>query len=126
MAITKTVRIDDKDVVFRASAAVPRMYRIKFRRDIFADLQKLSVETKGNDPENSELAIDSLEIFENISYIMAKHGAPDQVPDSVDEWLDQFNTFSIYTILPEILDLWGLNIAQQSESKKKLEQLTEK
>lgn len=126
MAITKTVRIDDKDVVFRASAAVPRMYRIKFRRDIFADLQKLSVETKGNDPENSELAIDSLEIFENISYIMAKHGAPDQVPDSVDEWLDQFNTFSIYTILPEILDLWGLNIAQQSESKKKLEQLTGK
>lgn len=126
MAITKTVRIDDKDVVFRASAAVPRMYRIKFRRDIFADLQKLSVETKGNDPENSELAIESLEIFENISYIMAKHGAPDQVPDSVDEWLDQFNTFSIYTILPEILDLWGLNIAQQSESKKKLEQLTGK
>lgn len=126
MAITKTVKIDDKDVVFRASAAVPRMYRIKFRRDIFTDLQKLSVETKGNDPENSELAIESLEIFENISYIMAKHGAPDQVPDSVDEWLDQFNTFSIYTILPEILDLWGLNIAQQSESKKKLEQLTGK
>lgn len=126
MAITKTVRIDDKDVVFRASAAVPRMYRIKFRRDIFTDLQKLSVETKGNDPKNSELAIESLEIFENISYIMAKHGAPDQVPDSVDEWLDQFNTFSIYTILPEILDLWGLNIAQQSESKKKLEQLTGK
>lgn len=126
MAITKTVRIDDKDVVFRASAAVPRMYRIKFRRDIFADLQKLSIESKGNDPENSELAIDSLEIFENISYIMAKHGAPDQVPDSVDEWLDQFNTFSIYTILPEILDLWGLNIVQQSESKKKLEQLTGK
>ena len=55
MAITKTVKIDDKDVVFRASAAVPRMYRIKFRRDIFADLQKLSVEAKGNDPENSEL-----------------------------------------------------------------------
>lgn len=126
MAITKTVKIDDKDVVFRASAAVPRMYRIKFRRDIFADLQKLSVEAKGNDPENSELAIESLEVFENISYIMAKHGAPDQVPDSVDEWLDQFNTFSIYTILPEILDLWGLNIAQQSESKKKLEQLTGK
>ena len=30
MALTKTVRIDGKDVVFRASAAVPRLYRNRF------------------------------------------------------------------------------------------------
>lgn len=26
------------------------------------------------------------------------------------EWFDQFNTFSIYQILPELIDLWGMNI----------------
>ena len=34
MAITKTVEIDGKEVIFKASAAIPRIYRIKFGRDI--------------------------------------------------------------------------------------------
>lgn len=126
MAITKTVNIDGIDVVFRASAAIPRLYRIKFRRDIYRDLQKLSVETKTNDPEASSIEIESLETFENIAYIMAKHGAPDKVPNSVDEWLEQFNTFSIYQILPEILDLWGMNTEEQSVQAKKADPPTEK
>ena len=30
MALTKTIKIDGKDVIFRASAAIPRIYRLKF------------------------------------------------------------------------------------------------
>lgn len=60
----------------------------------------------------------SLEMFENIAYIMAKHAEPDKVPDSPEEWLDEFNTFSIYQVLPEIIKLWGLNIQSDVESKK--------
>ena len=41
MAITKTVEIDGKEVIFKASAAIPRIYRIKFGRDIYKDLAKL-------------------------------------------------------------------------------------
>ena len=37
----------------------------------------------------------SLEMFENIAYIMAKHADPN-IPDTPEEWLDEFNTFSIY------------------------------
>lgn len=37
-----------------------------------------------------------------------------------DEWLEQFNTFSIYQILPELINLWGLNVQQQVDSKKNL------
>lgn len=33
---------------------------------------------------------------ENIAYIMAKHAEPDKVSDSPEEWLEEFNTFSIY------------------------------
>ena len=125
MAITKTIEIDGKDVVFKASAAVPRMYRIKFRRDIYADLMKLGKTVDDNDKENSQIALENLEIFENFAYIMAKH-ADQNVPESPDEWLEQFNTFSIYTILPQLMELWGLNIEQQVDSKKKFDQLQER
>jgi hypothetical protein len=68
----------------------------------------------------------SLEVFENIAYIMAKHADPDSVPASPDEWLEQFNTFSIYEILPQLIELWGLNIETQVESKKNIARLTGK
>lgn len=118
MALTKTIEIDGKQVTFRASAAVPRQYRIRYRRDIFVDLKTLSEAMEGQDQEHSGLDKFSLEIFENIAHCMARHADPKGVPDSPDEWLDQFQFFSIYQILPEILELWGLNVEQQVESKK--------
>ena len=50
---------------------------------------------------------------------MAKH-ADSSVPDTPEEWLDAFNTFSIYEILPQIIELWGLNTEQQVSSKKNI------
>lgn len=41
MAVTKKIEIDGKMMEFRASAAVPRLYRIKSGRDIYKDLQSL-------------------------------------------------------------------------------------
>ena len=41
MAVTKKSEIDGKEVEFRASAAVPRLYRLKFGRDIYKDLRML-------------------------------------------------------------------------------------
>ena len=51
----------------------------------------------------------SLEMFENIAYVMAKH-ADANIPDTPEEWLDGFNTFSIYQVLPQLIELWGLNV----------------
>ena len=98
MGVTKTIEIDGRDVQFKASADIPRIYRIKFRRDIYTDLNKLVNETEKNTPDDSTMSIESLEIFENIAYIMAKHADPNGVPSDVDSWLEQFNTFSIYQI----------------------------
>ena len=56
-------------------------------------------------------------MFENIAYIMAKHADP-SIPDSPEEWLDEFSTFSIYQVLPKIIELWGLNVQTDVESKK--------
>ena len=43
---------------------------------------------------------------------MAKYGDK-SVPDSLQEWLDNFSTFSIYQILPHKIELWGLNIKSE-------------
>ena len=118
MGMTKKIQIDGKDVVFKASAAIPRIYRLKFHRDIYKDLRDLEKALDSSSAEESNLDLFSLEMFENIAYIMAKHADPTAVPDSPEEWLDEFSTFSIYQVLPEIIELWGLNIQSEVESKK--------
>ena len=71
--------------------------------------------------ENSNLDMFSLEMFENIAYIMAKH-ADSSIPDTPEEWLDNFNTFSIYQVLPQLIELWGLNVKTDVEAKKNFAQ----
>ena len=44
MAIQKNITIDGIEVPFKASAAVPRLYRLKFRRDIYKDFASLKTE----------------------------------------------------------------------------------
>lgn len=126
MAIKKNITIDGLEVPFKASAAVPRLYRLKFGRDIYKDLAILQKSVKNGNAENSEMNVESLEMFENVAYIMAKHAVPENVPENPDEWLEQFNTFSIYEILPKLIELWGLNVETQAKSKKNLVRLTGK
>ena len=126
MAIQKNITIDGIDVPFKASAAVPRLYRLKFRRDIYQDFAALQKSVGEKTEDSSALDIESLEVFENIAYIMAKHAAPENVPDNPDDFLEQFNTFSIYEILPQLIDLWGLNVETQVQSKKNIARLTDR
>ena len=118
MGMTKKINIDGKDVMFKASAAIPRIYRLKFHRDIYKDLRDLEKAVDSSSEEQSSLDLFSLEMFENIAFVMAKHADPTAVPDSPEDWLDEFNTFSIYQVLPEIIELWGLNVQSEVESKK--------
>ena len=114
--IEKRIEIDGQQVPFRASAAIPRLYRSKFGQDIFQDLMKLGKTV--NSGGSGELPISDLEMFENVAYIMAKHADPGQ-PETPEEWLDQFDTFSIYEVLPQLLELWHLNISTGVAAKKK-------
>jgi hypothetical protein len=90
---------------------------MKFRRDIFRDLSKLEKSYKDRDDGTKELEIEDLEIFENVAYIMAFHADP-TIPGTIDEWLDEFDMFSIYEVLPEILELWGSNLFTDVSAKK--------
>ena len=117
MGIRKNIKIDGQEVAFKASAAIPRIYRLKFQRDIYKDLAVLEKSIGDGKEESSNLDMFSLEMFENIAFIMAKHADP-SIPDTPEEWLDNFNTFSIYQVLPQLIELWGLNVKTDVESKK--------
>lgn len=121
MGIRKEIEIDGKMVAFKASAAIPRIYRLKFQRDIYKDLSALEKSIGDGDAKASNLDMFSLEMFENIAFIMAKHADP-TIPDTPEEWLDQFNTCSIYQILPQLIELWGLNVKTDVEAKKNFAQ----
>ena len=81
------IEIDGQMVAFKASAAIPRIYRLKFQRDIYKDLAVLEKSIGDGKEESSNLDMFSLEMFENIAFIMAKHADP-SIPDTPEEWLD--------------------------------------
>lgn len=115
----KTVNIDGKDVKFRATARTPRLYRALIGRDMISDMNRLQKAFNPDNSDDSNLDSINLQIFEDTAYIMARHANPDMEEKTPDEWLDTFDMFSIYEVLPHILELWSINTKQTSQSKKK-------
>ena len=68
MGVRRNIEIDGKEVAFKASAAIPRIYRLKFQRDIYKDIAQLEKSLGDNTEEESNLDLFSLEMFENIAY----------------------------------------------------------
>lgn len=138
--MTRTVTIDGREVKLRASASIPRLYRIKFRRDIMQDMVTIrkamenasgaaqDALTAASEPGEDRgpaggdgpscIPLECLEMFENVAYLMAKHADP-SVPGTVEEWLDGFDTFSIYSVFPVISEMWEDNIRTMSVPAKK-------
>lgn len=115
----KIIKIDGKDVKFRATARTPRLYRGIIGRDMIQDMNRLMKAYNHKKKSEDELDIIDLQIFEDVAYVMARHAAPDMPEKTADEWLDGFDMFSIYEVLPPILELWTINTQQTSRSKKK-------
>ena len=126
--MNKIVEIDGREVGFKASALIPRIYRHRIGRDMVSDMNKLRKAYKKvmdlpedatqEEKEDARLSVIDLEIFENAAWVMAKHYDPG-VEETPEEWLDTFETFSIYQILPHILELWAINNKTTSIPKKK-------
>lgn len=124
----KTIHIDGKDVPFKATGSTLRLYRFKFGRDLLVDFAKMYEEVQeivrkaaGNQTAAvKSLSPEALTTFENVAYIMARQADP-EVPNDPDEWLDGFTMFSIYEVLPEIVELWNVSQMSTGEQKKKLE-----
>ena len=124
----KTVTVGGKEVRMRASALIPRLYRIKFGRDMISDMRQLQkayqkasdlpADATEEERQDAQLSVLDLTIFENVAYTMAKH-ADKSLPATPDEWLDSIDgIFSVYDVLPQILELWGMSNRTTSVAKK--------
>ena len=113
----RTVLIDDKEMRMRATARTPRLYRAMLGRDMVADMRRLKAAYEKAAAGGEFDALD-LTIFENAAWIMLKQGGED-VKGSPDEWLDSIDgIFSVYEVLPQIIDLWQYNNATTATPKK--------
>lgn len=116
----KIIEICGKEVKFRATARTPRLYRMIIGRDMIVDMNKLKKAfDKIEKGEAESFDIIDLQIFEDTAYIMARHADPEMNEKTPEEWLDTFDMFSIYEILPQIFELWAMNTKQTSTPKKK-------
>ena len=127
----RTIVIGGSELRMRASALIPRLYRFRFGRDLIKDMSQLeesykkalAVSEKENatdeEKKEAQLSIFDLTIFENVSWVMAKAADP-EVPNDPDEWLDRIDgVFSIYEVLPQILELWMAGLETTSTPRKK-------
>lgn len=115
----KTVMIGNKKVKFNSSAGILRLYRKEFGRDLLIDMAKVEAALQRKNDGSSVIPIENLQIFEDLAYIYAKHADPEGVPDTPEEWLDQFEIMDIYSIYPEILSMWVEENKSVSKLKKK-------
>ncbi|PFW87248.1 hypothetical protein COL32_27580 [Bacillus pseudomycoides] len=108
----KTITIDGKQVRLRSTAATVKRYKAQFRRDLFADMMGLGAISTVTSQDGSQSTIDlsnvnlsrvDFEVIYDLVWLYAKTANPD-IPDPIT-WLDGFDEFPIYDIMPEIDDM---------------------
>ena len=106
--LEKKITIDGKEVAFKTSAALPRIYREKFKSDVFVEIDKIREEAKKNKKKKAKVATpyEAMDTVEQLAYCMAKHADP-SIPDDINEWLSQFSSTAIYHIGKEVMLMWN-------------------
>ena len=106
--IEKVIDIDGHQMHLKSTAGTLRHYRNYFGRDLIKDAIKLQSKMKKVKNKEEQFDLMDLGMYEEIAWSMAKTADPNVKP--IDSWLDDFDTFSIYKILPEIMDLLIANL----------------
>lgn len=114
----KIIRIDDRDVKFKSTAGTPIRYKMQFKSEMMDDLQSLNEKMQEVKVGKASFSFNDLRIFEQIAWAMVKTADPNTPP--MENWLDDFEMFSIYTILPELEDLILANFKSTDGQKKNI------
>ena len=101
----KTIEIDGKQVSFKSTAATPLRYKAQFGRDYFSEILKMEELTKIKKTKNKAETLAKIDFntFYNIIWVLAKT-ADKKIPEPL-EWLDTFEEFPLFEIIPQIQDL---------------------
>ena len=103
----RTIIIDGKEVTFKATARTPLLYKQYIQNDLFTDLNRAQ-------GDQSVMA----EVFSNLAYVMAKQADP--TIGDIEEWFDQFEMFSLFSALPQLSEMWQVEMSTSVEPKKKV------
>lgn len=109
----RTVTMGGKPVKLRATAALPRVFRATYGTDFFAELKRIK---DGADADAGA----SLELIENLAFVMARSADPDGTPPDIVDWLDGFDDpLAISEIAGDVIDLYKANAKTTAIPKKK-------
>ena len=101
----KTIEIDGKQVRFKYTAETTLRYKAQFGRYYFSEILKMEELTKikKTKKQAETLAKIDFNTFYNIIWVLAKT-ADKKIPEPL-EWLDTFEEFPLFEIIPQIQDL---------------------
>lgn len=116
----KIIKISGKDIKLASTAGTLYKYRVNFHRDFLKDLVHLDKKLKEIKhstckDQYAEFNALELEVFEQMAWTMAKTADPSCPP--IENWLDNFETFGIYEVLPEIMEIASSNFNTGEEKK---------
>lgn len=122
----KIVSVGEKKVVLRATAALPRVYRSIFGRDVFKDITPMLERYQKIDPEKTDeismvnqIGDHDMETLENLTFAMAWMGMPDVQTMEPLEWFDGFSSSELAVMEKEAFTLWVMDNYTIEETKKK-------
>lgn len=112
----KTINVGGRDIPFKATASTPRRYRAQTGKDLLKDLYAISAaSSNGGAVDFSKIDTD---VLMQLAYTMAKQADP-EVPDDINDWLDEFEPMDVLNACGEILMLWGASQKPIEKTKKK-------
>ena len=94
------INIDGRDVPFVANAATVIYYKDKTGGDLFNDF------TTDDTGIGYSTAL-------KLAYVMAWQADKKNTPDTLEEWLDSFDTFDMETVLTECVSLWSKSLKME-------------
>ena len=115
----RAFNIGGRDVAFSASGATPRRYRVQTGRDIFEDFRHVAEAVAASIDDEVSSAPETLGVFEDIAYCMAREAEPRAVPDTPEAWLEGFPALPIMAVFPRLELLWLDNLTQTVTPSKK-------
>lgn len=105
----KTIKVEEKEICLKTNALQPLKYQKEFKRDFFADAYNIASRKYDIEP------------ILYLLWIFAKE-ASDEIPDSVEEWLAEFEDFPIIDYIPTVVELLTLSLL----THKKTEEISKK
>lgn len=127
--MVREITIEGKPAKLKASGAIPILYRAWFNRDLIRDMRKISAaynklkslpdNASQEEIEDAQFEAIDTQLFADVAWTMLKHAGED-VGENSREWLESLDgIFTIYEILPDVLDLWTLNNKTTAVPRKK-------